>query len=108
MDLLPDLARHRGDSDWPKVPQNSFLFLFEMELTLFQSAGTSLELPQLLTYDRLQHNNFFCQFPPGPQMHLTRSHGPVHISGSLHGLSFDLLLQWAVLHSLVSAFGFYE
>ncbi|KAK4828058.1 hypothetical protein QYF61_023118 [Mycteria americana] len=60
----------------------------ESSLTLWQDhdktsqvSGNFTGLPQLLKYDGQWLSNFICQFPQDPQMHLTRSHGLVHLQG---------------------------
>ena len=54
-DLLYDLARHRGETDWPVVP---WVFLFSLfkngsYVSPFPFSGKFTGLPGLLKYDRV-------------------------------------------------------
>lgn len=53
----------------------------------------SLELPQLLTFDKWWLIYFLCQFLQDLWMYLTRSYGLVNLHVHLDGLKQDLLLQ---------------
>jgi len=108
-DQIHDLARHRGESDWPVVP---WVFLFSLckngdYVSSLLISRNFTGLPQLLKYDGRWFSNYIHQFLQDPWMYLIRSHGLVHLQAlkMVSYLIFSYTGQFIILP--VSAFAFW-